>query len=155
ERGVDVLDLEADVEQPWALLVDPAGHAGIGPLSLQELDVRLSHRQHGQARLADLLLVLEGQAERVSHEVDGRLERAHGYGDVLHSLDLHDSILSRAGEDPMLSWALPSVKSVICSWRRRLLTCTARRRRIPVQMKVSFFETARYTPPEALPPEWP
>src|SRR5262247_3491236 len=37
----------------------------------------------------------------------------------------------------------------------RLLTGTARRRRIPVQMKVSFFETARYTPPEALPPEWP
>src|SRR5262249_57092489 len=37
----------------------------------------------------------------------------------------------------------------------RRLTCGARRRTIPDDMKVSYFETARYTPPHAPPPPGP
>src|SRR5262245_48833010 len=70
EGAVDVLDLEAYVEQPRAPLANPFGDAGFGPLALEQLDVRLADRQHGEPRLADLLLVLEGQAEGVPQQVD-------------------------------------------------------------------------------------
>src|SRR4029079_13121365 len=42
ERAVDVLHLEADVKEPRALLGDPAGHARLRPLALEELDVGLA-----------------------------------------------------------------------------------------------------------------
>jgi hypothetical protein len=60
-----------------------------GTLTFQQLDIALADGQHGEARLADLLLVLERQAEGVAQEVDGLLERVHGDRDVLDPLDLH------------------------------------------------------------------
>src|SRR5262249_33929687 len=99
QGAVDVRHFEADVKEPGALLGDPSRHAGLRPLSLQELDVGLSDRQHGQARLADLLLVLEREAERVPQEVDGLRERVHGDGDGLDALDLPDALLW-----PAVSW---------------------------------------------------
>ena len=70
---------------------------GLRALALQQLDVGLAHRQHGEARLADLLLVLEGQAEGVLQEVDGLAERLHRDRDVLHALDLHRALRVKAG----------------------------------------------------------
>src|SRR5215831_18498176 len=89
QRAIDVLHLEADVKEARALLADPLRDARFGSLALEQLDVRLADRQHGETRLADLLLVLEGQAERVLQQFDRLPERVHGDGDVLDALDVH------------------------------------------------------------------
>src|SRR5262245_38277427 len=59
EGAVDILHLEADVEQAGALLADPPGDPGVRPLPLQQLQIGLAHGQHRQTRVTDLLLVLE------------------------------------------------------------------------------------------------
>src|SRR6185369_11305334 len=92
QRAVDVLDLEADVKETGPLLANPPGHARLRTLTLQQLDVGLADRQHGQAGLADLLLVLRGEAERVPQQVHGLAERVHRDRDVLHALDLHRGV---------------------------------------------------------------
>src|SRR5262249_23457269 len=92
ESAIDVLDLEADVEEAGALLVDPLPHTGFGPLPFQELELRLADREHREPRLADLLFVLERDSERVAEQVDGLPERIDRDRDVFHALDLHVSV---------------------------------------------------------------
>src|SRR6185295_10972080 len=96
--------------QAGALLADPLGHAGLRTLPYQQLDIALAEGQHGEARLADLLLVLQRQAERVAQEVDGLLERGHGDRDVLDPLDLHA---------PISFTGLPAVRGPSRPWRPR------------------------------------
>src|SRR5581483_6710122 len=88
---IDVLDLEADVEEPFAALCDPAAGAGLGPIRLQELQIGLTDRIHGEARrmLGQVLLVLHGNAELLLEHVFQHLHVLAGYGDMLHALDLH------------------------------------------------------------------
>ena len=64
--AVDVFDLEADVEQPGAFLIDPLGDAGIGPLAFQQFDIGLPDRQHRQSRLTDLLFIFQRRVPNVS-----------------------------------------------------------------------------------------
>jgi hypothetical protein len=97
QRPVDVLDLEADVKEAGAVIADPSRHARLGAFALQQLDVGLADRQHGQAGLADLLLVFERQAESVLQQIKGLRQRLHREGDVLDALDLHRGSLARAG----------------------------------------------------------
>src|SRR5580698_10327660 len=89
QRAIDVLHLEADMKQPSALLLNPLRNPGLRPLTLQQLQIGLAHRQHRQPRLADLLLVLHIDPERIPQQIHRLLQAVHRDRDMLHALDLH------------------------------------------------------------------
>jgi len=89
QRTVDVLHLEADVEQPGALLLDPLGDTGVRSLTLQQLQIRLAHRQHRQPGLPNLFFILDIDTERVLQQIHRLLQTVHGDRDMLNALDLH------------------------------------------------------------------
>src|SRR6185437_7348027 len=59
ERAVDVLHLEADMEQALAPLGNLGADLRIARNAVQQLDIGLAHRQHRQPDVADPLLVFE------------------------------------------------------------------------------------------------
>src|SRR5262249_53587184 len=98
-RRVDVLHLQADVEQALAALLYPFARAGARHIRLQQLEVRLADGKHCEtgAVLGQMLLVLHLDPELVLEDVAHGLNAPHGNGDVLDTLDLHGRLLVFGG----------------------------------------------------------
>src|SRR5438067_13658319 len=80
EIVVDAINLEADVMEPFAALVEIAGDAGIRDDRLQQLDLAVAEGQQRRpdALLGDDLLLAYGKAERGAIEGHRHLRIAAG-----------------------------------------------------------------------------
>src|SRR5262245_11874512 len=88
---LDVLHLQANVKQPFAVLGDPLGGLGLCAIGFEQLDVALPDRKHRQLGvvLRQLFLVFQSQTQLVL-ENRARLGQAFdGDCHVFDALDLH------------------------------------------------------------------
>jgi hypothetical protein len=91
ERALDILDLQANMEQTFAMLGNPARRFRIRSIGLKQLDVRLTYRKHRQPGivLREKFFVLEIQTKLGFKQLPTFFQGFDGDCDVLDPLDLH------------------------------------------------------------------